>query len=360
MTLTGSFHRAPAALSLIGGAFVASCVLDLTGTGTGHVLQEAGVDQDAGAQGVAASCVQTHTPDELTLLPAAPAALILLDHSSSMFEYGFWEPVKASLLEAVQRFENEVRFGLATYTGEHAGECPALRLSAEPAQNNAVALGLAYEQLEAPAFKGETPTAAALSQMAQMLAGDRHSGAKFILLVTDGDPDFCDDGDPSCARDAVVAAAQAAYARGITTLVFRVGSLVASDHLADVANAGSGQPVARRRSQETCPGASALYSQTGGDAQFYDVIPAGTQAADAISAVIASIRGCVFEVRGPDQLDAAAIDAALLEIDGRPAARGAPDGFRMNTPTQLELLGASCQRWRAPDAQIALHTPCQP
>lgn len=193
-----------------------------------------------------------------------------------------------------------------------------------------------------------------------MLAGDDgHSGAKFILLVTDGDPDFCDDGDPTCARDAVVAAAQAAYAQGITTLVFRVGSLVASEHLADVANAGSGQPVAaRRRGQEMCPDSGAIYAETGGNAQFYDVIPAAPQAASALSTVIARTRSCVFDLRGPAQLDPATIDAALLEIDGRQAPRGGPDGFRMNTPTQLELLGASCQRWWAPDARISLLVPC--
>jgi hypothetical protein len=286
--------------------------------------------------------------------------LILLDRSSSMFEFDYWEPVKASVLEAVNRFEHEVRFGLATYTGERERECPALSVGAEPARHNAAALRRAYDRLEAPAYKGETPTAAALSQVAQMLAGNSSAGGKFILLITDGDPDFCDDGEPTCARDAVVAAAQAAHAQGIVTLVFRVGDLVAGDHLTDVANAGSGQPVAQRdRAHAACPDSGARYSEIGGTAQFYEATPAEALTTSALSTVIASIRSCVFDLQDRPELDSSNVDAMSVEIDGQQAAREQPDGFRMNSPTQLELLGASCQRWRMPDARISFTVPCR-
>ena len=369
MTLNGSIHRALGALGLLSGA-LAGCTLDVAGTGASAPAEttawEAGVNQappeehrDAGAQQETGACTQPRTKLELSLETPASTVLILLDRSSSMFEFGYWEPVKSSVLEAVSRFEREVRFGLATYTGERDHQCPALELSAELGRNNAEDLRRAYDHLQPPAFKGETPTAAALSQVAQMLARERHPGAKFILLITDGDPDFCNDGPSTCARDAVVAAAQAAYAQGITTLVFRIGDQVTTDHLTDVANAGSGQPVAQRdRAYEACPASGAVYAEAGGDAQFHAIAPAEPDAPSALVSAIAGTRSCVFELRGRNRLDASAAEGMSVEIDGQQMVHGDPDGFRMNGPTQLELLGASCQRWRAPGARLSFVLPC--
>jgi hypothetical protein len=331
--------------------------LDVAGTGSSSLPQtaawEAGARQDAGVEQASDACTQLRTP--LVLAARTPSVLILLDHSSSMFEFGYWEPVKQRVLEVVTRFEREVRFGLTTYTGERNGMCPAVTVSAELAPNNADALGRAYADLVEPPFKGETPTAAALLQVANLLADDTRPGDKFIVLVTDGDPDFCDDGRTACAQDAVVAAVQSAYARGITTLAFRVGDQVAADHLVDVANAGSGQPVATRSAAgEDCPGFGASYAEASGGARFHDVL--GPQS--ALPTVIASLRSCVFDLQDQAGIDDA-LDGVAVELDGAEIASEEPDGFRTNSPTELELLGASCERWRTPEVRLSFTRPCR-
>jgi hypothetical protein len=41
-------------------------------------------------------------------------------------------------------------------------------------------------------------------------------------------------------------------------------------------------------------------------------------------------------------------------------AYGTPDGYRMNSETQLELLGTSCQRLKQPDTKrVSIDFPCK-
>ena len=68
---------------------------------------------------------------------------------------------------------------------------------------------------------------------------------KYLLFVTDGEPDRCDGGTPERARDDVIGAVQGARTQGIGTLLFGLGSGVFAQHLQDVANAGAGAPVGR-------------------------------------------------------------------------------------------------------------------
>ena len=74
-----------------------------------------------------------------------------------------------------------------------------------------------------------------------------NDGDKYVLFVTDGEPDFCDNGDAKCAVDAVVAGVQKLASAGIHTIVFGLKivhqSTISGETLQAVANAGASLPA---------------------------------------------------------------------------------------------------------------------
>src|SRR5262249_40564737 len=116
-------------------------------------------------------------------------------------------------------------------------QCPLLTETGIALQNYAE-IKAAYDAASIkPGPKLETPTGMTMNQNAiPKLASVQEPGGKYIVFVTDGEPDRCDDGTPECARDDVVAAVQSAYSMGISTLVFGLGPDAYAQHLQDVAN----------------------------------------------------------------------------------------------------------------------------
>lgn len=298
---------------------------------------------------------------ELTFAAQRPTVMLLVDRSSSMFDANLWEPLKDGVLEVVDRLSSEVRFGFASYTGEQGGTCPDM--TTVRASTSAEAIRHAYEALARPPYKGETPTATSLAKVTEVLASDPDPGAKFILLVTDGEPDFCDDGNVVCARDAVVAAAQDAHRKGIGTLVFHVGGQVDRLHLEDVARAGSGEGVEDRGRAVAmqCPSPRGTYADAGGQGVLFEPDVNDRDAlVGALSEAVASLRSCTFELAGRVQIDPAGAMLGRIEIDGTPVPYGAPDGYRLNGPSTIELLGAACEQLRRPATErVAIDFPCE-
>ena len=309
---------------------------------------------------------------EIDFAPKVPSVFILVDRSSSMFERSLWEPLKQGVLAVIDRLDSEMRFGFSSYTGERGGTCPALSMIVPIAQDNYAAIERAYDEIQAPMFKGETPTSRALTEIVetqltestdQLDTFTRGENPKYIVLVTDGEPDFCDDPNVTCSRDHVVAAVQQAYAQGIGTFVFSIGGDVDRSHLGDVANAGVGQPVEDRQMavMYQCPERRGTYSATSGSAPFFEPDVNDQKAlVDALTGAIAGVRSCIFDLQGRVQIDLALANQGLVTIDGAPVSYGEPDGFRMNSPTQLELLGASCMQLRRPETlRVSIDFPCK-
>jgi hypothetical protein len=301
---------------------------------------------------------------ELSFDPRPPTAFLLVDRSSSMFENKLWEPLKVGVLSVVEQLSSEVRFGFASYTGKNGGTCPDLTQVAV-ADDNYAAIAAAYNTLPAPSYKGETPTASAITQTASLLAGESSTGAKSIVLVTDGEPDFCDDGNVTCARDAVVAAVQAAHAQDIRTFILSIGGQVQATHLRDVANAGIGEGVVDHNdavaSQCSAGGIKARYGTREGNAPYFEPSVANQAAlVDVLAGVVARTRSCVFDLTGRVRVDLDQADRGSVLIDGEPVQYGEPNGFRLNSATELELLGSSCERIRTTRAvRIAIDYPCE-
>jgi hypothetical protein len=313
--------------------------------------------------GSAAPIIDDCNKVEIEFAPRIPSVFILVDRSSSMFERDLWAPLKEGVLAVIDQLDGEIKFGFSSYTGAQGMMCPQLTTVVPIAENNHDAIKRAYDSIEKPAFKGETPTSLALTEVTKTLQKEPADSPKFILLVTDGEPDFCDDPNVTCSRDAVVAAAQAAFASGIGTFIFSVGGEVAKAHLGDVANAGTGQPVMDRDMavHYQCPNSQATYSATSGNAPYFEPdIQDRNALMMTLASTIAGVRSCVFDLQGRVKIDLMQADKGVVEIDGMKVPFGGNDGYRLNTETQIELLGAACQRLRLPETKkVFIDFPCE-
>ncbi|HVJ16214.1 MAG TPA: vWA domain-containing protein [Polyangiaceae bacterium] len=345
--------------------------------------------------------------------PKTPTVYIVLDRSSSMKDYGLWGPIRDAILPVVEKLQGDVRFGFTAYTGMASTGCPAgaLELDSVPiALDNYEAINALYAPLEPPTVS-DTPTGPALDFARDQLAADTTPGDKFLLLVTDGQPDYCDNPTAKCAVDGVVRRIQELQSGGIRTLVFGFEG-ISSDNQAEIAsltwalqsfaNAGAGEPVGVQagmtREQygvELTPGAVVFWDECSGYApwkteheaaalpEFY---PLGTYTAPAGAApvfkpnptdqqalitefesVLSGVKSCSFDLateieEGTLKIDVNQLGAVDVQVQGMPIAldETGGQGWRMASETQLVLEGAACDLWRQKEStEIAFDFPCE-
>lgn len=320
----------------------------------------AGLDASAGTAEAGPSSARS--PDAcnqlvLEFAPRTPRVVILVDRSSSMFERGLWGPLRDGVLAVVEQLQHDVLFGFVSYTGQAGGTCPDLS-EVPTARDNYASIARTYGALAPPSYKGETPTSLAIERVASGLG--EQPGNDYILLVTDGEPDLCDDGNVTCARDRSLASVQRARARGIGSLVFSVGGSVDRTHLQDLANAGMGEPVSDHGDavKYQCQG-EASYGDADGKAPYYEP---SLSDREALTAVIASAltrtRSCLFDLTGRVEVQPGQEQRGMIVLNGVPVHHG--DGYRMVTGSQLELLGESCQQLRSAEAaSLSIAFPCE-
>jgi hypothetical protein len=181
---------------------------------------------------------------------------------------------------------------------------------------------------------GETPTGESITKVAGSLAAVTDPGPKYIILATDGEPDTCAQPNPQNGQPQAVAAAQAAHAQGIGTFIIAVGNQVSAGHQQDMANAGAGQ-------QQGAPYWTALD-------------PAGL--VDAFDTIINGVRSCVFTVNG--QIDPAKAALGNVVLDGQGLTYDDPNGWKLNSPTEIELVGAACDAIQSGEHEISATFPC--
>lgn len=184
---------------------------------------------------------------EVEFEPKTPTVYIVVDRSGSMFgAEDYWGKLKSGLLPIVEELQSDVRFGFASYTGETSDPSGCgLDSGVSIAANNFTSIESAWNTLGAPP-KGETPTSQAIQQATERLLADPSPGGRFILLVSDGAPDLCNDIYNLCGVDATVASLQLAASQGVQTLVFGIEtSSVDQDQFDVFAQAGIGEyPIA--------------------------------------------------------------------------------------------------------------------
>ena len=283
----------------------------------------------------------------VTLGNSTPTIVLLVDQSGSMNDdlngsaESRWELLRSALIDEndgiLKSLENDVRFGLALYSNDRkVSQCPMLTEVATKFGN--------FDDIrsvyQAATPQKDTPTAESLELVAQQLAVYDAPGPKAIILATDGRPDNCADPDAhdQGSRDMSIAAAQNAFADGITTHVISVGTDVGHEHLGDMANAGSGVEI-------------------GGTAQapYYEVTQQG-QLKAALEDVIAGVRSCVFSLDG--DVDASEAAEGTVWIDGNEIPYDQTNGWRLNSSREIALVGDACDLVKNGSHEVKAEFPC--
>jgi hypothetical protein len=338
---------------------------------------------------------------------STPTVFVLVDRSGSMFSCASspagspscadqnntpWAILRTGVLSVVEDLQASVRFGFGAFTGNVAmNQCPLFeQVSTE--LNNHAAISAVYGPLGAIAGKAETPVGAALDRAKAILDADTTSGRKYILFVTDGEPDYCNDGSSLCAVDSVVGHLQSLRVSGITTLIFGIqnGGItgVPLPTLQAFANAGAAQPVVPAvpagsdvnaisdqcqlvmpwRTDLSAAGKSFArgvslgeYTASGGGAAtVYQPNPADAQALETlIATTIGGLKSCNFDLVNGLAVDPSKLDQANVRIENQTIPRNDSNGWRMVTPMRLELVGTACTLWRQPSSRsIDFQFPC--
>ena len=329
---------------------------------------ETGVDADACASATV----------DFTVQP--PNVMLVVDRSGSMAEelsagLQRWSAARTALVDptmgVVPSVQAEVNLGLTLYTAPtgmppHVGHmntvgtadpdytetttCPFL-VQVPIALNNYAMIEAAYRpiamytdpmatgQNRLPA--GATPTGEAVQAVIpvlQALDPVMFPGPKAIVLATDGEPNGCGTNVPqNQGRMNSVAAVQAAFDAQIRTFVVSVGDDVGVTHLRELANIGQGFPANDPMDR------------------FY-VATDPTALAAALRSIFTDVRSCTVMVDGEIDVDKAG--TGTVTIDGMSIPFGDANGWRVNSPTEIEILGTACESIKMGDHNIEIAFPC--
>jgi len=339
---------------------------------------------------------------------------LLVDTSGSMFQQPapFWTPLYKALMDSatgvVKPLEASTRFGFTSYTGlgdsvenPTSFKCPILQ-TVPYALNNYAAIDKMYGGIKYNSDAWETPTHAAIDAAAADLVAFKATpdGPKFILLVTDGNPDTCWAKNPQCGQDAAIKSAQAAYEQGIKTFVLGIGSVLSKDaaaqgcqvgrcgvdYLQDMANAGTGLPVEPYADKDmqyqysACIAKSptkaltATYGATGGGgkAPYWTVDGSGTTSditplVTEIKKALVQTRSCTFAMTATlptGDMTGVKIttnaEKGKFAYNGKPLTYSDPNGWTLNADqTGITLSGTACSAWQSDGGTLTGSFPCE-
>jgi hypothetical protein len=400
-TGTGSGGHAGAASTGSGGTAGTTSGTGQGGTGAVVFTGTGGANPDA------AACQQS----DVKFAALNPTVFILVDRSGSEFDTattGSFFALRPAVEQVVAQLDGQVRFGLGSFVGDHSSGACALNYQAVPiALNNSAAIKTAYDgwgSLQPYGSKSDTPAVEAIPMVKAALQADTGTGQKYMMIVSDSETDFCDDGNSLCPADAVTYMIQDLYKStpSIGTLVIGLPtsvSPIATTVLKNFANAGVGQPVVvptgtgaatamdvyyqctgqtnggvdSWTSLWTAAGRAALaplatYSPTAGTATAFTPSAVDTDMlVTQISMALAGVRSCTFDLSAAKiQVDVNKLSEAVVYlIDGTsshdtiPLDTGNANGWDMTSPTELQLFGSWCDKLRAPaTTDIKFNFPC--
>jgi hypothetical protein len=321
-----------------------------------------------------------------------PTVLLLVDNSSSMFEprTTLWDPLYNVLMApndgVVASLQSKVRFGFTSFRGNSVANdpaCPNL-FEVDYALDNYEAINTLYAAQGAEWMQGitwETPTGAAITKAAEKLAAFEADppGPKYIVLVTDGNPNTCGAINPQCGSDESIKAVQDARALGIGTFAVGIGDIIAGNsgcepawgrcgplHLQDIANAGQGLPVQQPPDQlkyQACTPTQMLTAtyapvgETPGTAPYFTAAsPAELET--ALSGLLNSVVSCTYDMNANVVGDPA---LGTVKINGTDVPYGEADGWKLeDNKFQITLQGAACDTFKAmAGSTLFVSFPCK-
>jgi hypothetical protein len=289
-------------------------------------------------------------PSLMELLePEVPTFQIVVDQSGSMEEmFGTvtrWEAMRTTLVGmnagVVTDLQAEIRFGLSLYNNPQGdGPCPVVDTLAPQldARDQIITV------LDASGPEGDTPTGESLDLALQTLMEDTFDGPKFILLATDGEPDTCaianpeNDQEREMVRNRVITAVEAAYEGDVRTFVISVGSEIGEEHLQQVANAGAG------------------VGDGDPDAAFYVALNQD-ELLDAFRTIVSGLRNCRLEL--PSELMEEYASTCQVTINDAAYPYDDPNGWELDDPTHIELLGNACSAIQDGTVSIEMNCTCE-
>jgi hypothetical protein len=393
--------------------------------GTGGTVTGTGGVGPTGAGGTGGICQMA----QLEYVPKIPTVYLVVDRSGSMFHClttselvcsnkadTSWTKLKDAIQTVVMQLQAEVRFGFTTIYGTNpsgGGACllattGALADNVPPKLNNATDIKTKYDALSAmwpnpsdamnTGKKLESPAMYALTATAKALTADTTMGDKYMLFLTDGQEDYCDDALEICASDSTVGALQTAFASNIRTIVFGLQTMqfnLPVGVLQAFANAGAGettvpgltagldptaifdqcQGVTPWRTDLTASGhpttrgptaTVGTYGTTRGPTTPYQP-DASNQAllVTQLSQALAGVKSCTFDLNDVGgksiKVDTTKLNLAHVRIEGTEVPLSTTDGWTVDAaaPTQLVFSGTACTTWRNPNSKkIDLEFPC--
>ncbi len=291
----------------------------------------------------------------LTLDELRPAVTLLVDQSGSMragyptrdSEQTRWQVVKQALLDpeagVVQSLQQSIQFALVFYTSRNGfagGTCPILS-EVRSATNNYEAIRALYD---ASYPDDDTPTGAAVQQVAKEIQASGRKGPEVILLVTDGDPDTCAQPDPQGGQAEAIDAVASAFAQGIDLYVLGVSSDISGDKLQQLANAGQGRPI------------DAVWGVDAGAAEPFQASSSVVGLTAQLRDILARVPLCEVELDRDVGLDE--IGGGNVVLDGHALRYGSPDGFALKDSRHLEIQGRACDTLRAAGKRLSVRISC--
>jgi hypothetical protein len=286
--------------------------------------------------------------------PATPDVLIVLDRSGSMTEGGRWMPSVSALRRVTMELQSSIRFGLAMFpdpasapmnvvddlamcftapdpnaclqelTGSLAACVPG-KVVVPVAIDNAAAIGTAFD-MTLPA--GGTPTGETLQGLVNTFGApetnpDAMQIAKFVLLVTDGQP-TCPAGNGSATTqpdiDLANTAIDALTANGVRTYVIGYDT------------SGPGNEMF----------ASVLdgFAQRGGTGDtMHRPVEDEMSLLTEMQRIAGDVVSCSFVL---DEAPPRA-DFVLVRLDGQQINLGDPNGWDLVGDRNVQLMGTSCE-----------------
>ena len=366
-----------------------------------------------------------------TFEPKIPTVYLVVDRSGSMFHClttsqcvcptktdTSWSTLKTAIETVLTQLDAQVRFGFTTIFGtdpsnNRGGMCPlisgTLADNVAPALNNAGAIMTKYDGLAWPVEaecqtggkKFESPAMYSITAATKALMADTTPGDKYIIFITDGQEDYCDDALEICASDSTVGAIQKAFASNIRTIVFGLQTSkfnLPGAVLDAFANAGAGEPTVASVGTGGGLDATAIYDQCQGVVPWRtDLTASGhpntrgptavvgtysptagptkpfkpnaadqTMLAAQLSTALAGVKSCTFDLNNINgkaiKVDRNQLNKASIKVEGTtvPLDPNSANGWNMISDTTLELFGAACDAWRNPNAtNIEFNFPCE-
>ena len=299
---------------------------------------------------------------DLTLDKVTPTVLLLIDQSGSMTDNQFppdsgvtrWDALRSALIDPdggiVKRLEKDVSFGVSLYSWQDQPaqpQCPAL-INVPWKISNYTDI---YNVYADSGTNDNTPTAESIMGVIGFndagvlrdggFAAATTPGPKILVLATDGDPDTCaqpNSNGTQGPRRFTVWATQRTFDAGIPTYVISVGTDIDQAHQQQVANVGQGFPEDA--------GDAAVYRPTNKE-----------QLVDALNKIILGVRSCKFVLNG--SVVPGTESQGVVTLNGGPLGYNDPNGWKLNSPTELEVVGNACTTVQSTlDAKITVRFPC--